>query len=165
MELEDTALSYDEWKSSGYYVRRGEKSKLRDALGQAQFTADQVIRYLPGGGTVTRWEEELKSKPKPEPKPTRREPPWVRDERKRAERGNRIETLWEKADARARAKKTPFGVVEDFDSFVRESGMLPDLGRRTVFAINDPLEMHFMNVADKHGILDAVIDGEEGDYY
>lgn len=74
-------------------------------------------------------------------------------------------TMWERsADASSR-KGTPWGVVEDFDSFVREAGMMPDLSNRPRFAINDPLEMHFMNVADKHGILDAIIDGEYEDYY
>lgn len=44
MTLEDTALSYDEWKASGFYIKRGSKSKSRDVLGVPQFTADQVCR-------------------------------------------------------------------------------------------------------------------------
>lgn len=68
---------------------------------------------------------------------------------------------WERSASRAQAKGTPWSVVEDFDSFVREAGMLPDLSRRTRFNITDPLEMHFMNVADKHGILDRILDGED----
>jgi len=77
----------------------------------------------------------------------------------------RTQTHWEQSAARAQAKGTPWGVVEDFDSFVREAGMLPDLSRRPIFNITSPLEMHFMNVADKHGILDSIIDGDEDDFY
>jgi len=66
---------------------------------------------------------------------------------------------------KANAKGTPYGVVEDFDSFVREASLLPDLNRRTVFAVRDPLELHFMNVADKHGVIDAILSGYEEDYY
>jgi hypothetical protein len=73
-------------------------------------------------------------------------------------------TLMERSSARAHAKGTPGGVIEDFDSFVREAGMLPTM-RRRVFAISSPLEMHFMNVADKHGILDGILDGDEDDYH
>lgn len=74
-------------------------------------------------------------------------------------------TMWEKCDDAARRKGTPAGVVEDFDSFVREAGMLPDLNGRTRFNVTDPLEMYFMGVADKHGIFDAVLDGEDEEYY
>jgi hypothetical protein len=74
-------------------------------------------------------------------------------------------TMWERSAARARDKGTPFGVVEDFDSFVREAGMLPDLSRRTRFAINDPLEMRFMEIADKHGVMDRFIFGDDEDCY
>jgi len=58
---------------------------------------------------------------------------------------------------RAQQKGTPFGVVEDFDSFVREASMLPD-GRPVRMSINNPIEQHFMNVADKHGVLDEILD-------
>lgn len=77
----------------------------------------------------------------------------------------RTKTFIEDCSDKARAKGTPFGVVEDFDSFVREASMLPDLSRRTVYAINDPLERYFMDVADKHGIIDGIIDGDFDDYY
>jgi len=81
LELEDTALSYDEWKASGYYVMKGQKSRHRDILGVPQFTADQVCNF----GQYRTHREECASK--------------------------------------AQAKGTPWGVVEDFDSFVREAGM------------------------------------------
>ena len=77
----------------------------------------------------------------------------------------RHKTMWEDCADAARKKGTPWGVVEDFDSFVREAGMLPDLSRRARFNVTDPLEMYFMDVADKHGIFDAVLDGDEDDYY
>jgi len=75
------------------------------------------------------------------------------------------ETTWGKHAKKAESKGTPWGVVEDFDSYVREAGMLPDSSRRTIFAINSPLEAHFMNVADKHGIFDCMEDDRDEDYY
>lgn len=39
---EDTCLSFDEWRSSGYYIIKGSKSQFRDALGIPQFTIEQV---------------------------------------------------------------------------------------------------------------------------
>lgn len=122
MELEDTAMSFQEWSDSGYKIIKGSKSQFRDILGVPQFTIDQVQKL-----------------------------------------GERPASSWEEADRRARAKGTPWGVVEDFDSYVREAGMSPDLSRRPTFRINDPLEQHFMNVADKHGIFDAM--DYEDDYY
>jgi hypothetical protein len=74
-------------------------------------------------------------------------------------------TLWEQSADRAQAKGTPWGVVEDFDSFVREAGMLPGNASRVRFAINDPLEQYFMGVADKHGILDRVLDYDGDEDY
>lgn len=47
--------------------------------------------------------------------------------------------------------------IKNFDDFVEECGMLPD-GKEPDFAITNPLEMHFMRVAYKHGIIDAMID-------
>lgn len=44
-EIEDTACSYNEWRKQGYYVRKGQKSRFRDALGVPQFCLDQVITY------------------------------------------------------------------------------------------------------------------------
>ena len=126
MDLEDTALSFQEWSDAGYKILKGSKSPHRDIMGVPQFTADQVVRAGSQRGARTHWEE---------------------------------------CAAKAKSKGTPWGVVEDFDSFVREAGMSPDLNRRTVFAISNPLEQHFMNVADKHGILDAILDGHEDDYY
>lgn len=40
----DTCLSYNEWKQCGYYVRKGSKSYFRDALGEPQFTIEQVAK-------------------------------------------------------------------------------------------------------------------------
>ncbi len=122
IDLEDTALDWDEWKSSGYIVKKGSKSRVRDPLGVPQFMADQVVKKGDYSGK-THWEE-----------------------------------------CAERCKDVPWGVIQGYDSFVREAGMMPDLHRRPTFAINDPLEMRFMEVADKHGILDAIIDGEMDDY-
>lgn len=72
-------------------------------------------------------------------------------------------SLWEHCTDRSRAKGTPWGVVADFDSFVREAGMMP--GNSPTFAVNDPLERHFMEVADKHGVLDAILDDDRDDWY
>jgi len=41
-ELEDTAMSFEEWKMAGFMVRAGQKSRLQDACGRPQFTLDQV---------------------------------------------------------------------------------------------------------------------------
>lgn len=114
-------MSFEEWSASGYKIKKGSKSRLRDAMGLPQFTSDQVVRYEPRTRKNT-------------------------------------ETIWESSTRKARAKGTPFGVVEDFDSYVRERGMLPDLNSRVVYAISDPLERHFMKVADKHGIFDGMED-------
>jgi hypothetical protein len=123
LKIEDTALEYEEWKASGYFVKKGCKSRIRDPLGSPLFMADQVVK------------------------------------------GSSNKTHWEECSKRSKTKGTPWGVVEDFDSFVREAGMMPDLNRRTVFAINNPLEHHFMNVAEKHGIIDGICDGYGDDYY
>lgn len=74
-------------------------------------------------------------------------------------------TFVEDCSDRARAKGTPFGVVEDFDSFVREASMLPGNSRHVRYAVIDPLEQYFMEVAWKHDIIDGVLDGEFDDYY
>lgn len=50
--------------------------------------------------------------------------------------------------------------IRTFDDFVEESEMLPD-GREPDICITDPLEQFFFDVADKHGIIDRLIDGEE----
>lgn len=73
-----------------------------------------------------------------------------------------METNWEKSAGKC--KNVPFGTVAGFDSFVREAGMLPDLSRPVRFAINDPLERHFMEVADKHGVLDQILDEDYDEY-
>lgn len=114
LELEDTALGYDEWKASGYFVKKGSKSRIRDPLGVPQFMADQVVK---SGSDKTHWEE-----------------------------------------CAERCKDVPWGVVTGYDSFVREAGMMPDLNNPPIFAINDPMERHFMEVADKHGIIDEILD-------
>lgn len=56
VELEDTAMSFGEWKSAGYFVKKGSKSKSRDPLGVPQFTADQVMK-IGGRSGKTHWEE------------------------------------------------------------------------------------------------------------
>jgi hypothetical protein len=125
MNLEDTAMSFQEWSDAGYRIKKGSKSRSRDILGVPQFTIDQVFR--------------------PD------EPPAY---------------SWEEADKRARAKGTPHGVIQDFDSFVREAGKLPDLINRPKFKVSDPVEMHFMDIADKHGVFDRMFqEWEEDDHY
>lgn len=47
--------------------------------------------------------------------------------------------------------------IRTFDDFVEETKMLPSL-TPVDFSVTDPLEQHFFNVADKHGIIDALLD-------
>lgn len=47
--------------------------------------------------------------------------------------------------------------IRNFDDFVEESKMLSD-GNEPEFAITNPLELHFMHVADKHGVIDEICD-------
>ena len=44
---DDTALSFDEWKDSGFSVRKGEKCQSFDVLGIPQFTRLQVQKTNP----------------------------------------------------------------------------------------------------------------------
>lgn len=44
---EETAMSYDEWALCGYFIRKGEKSEIRDILGIPQFTIEQVEKKKP----------------------------------------------------------------------------------------------------------------------
>lgn len=62
--IEDTAMSYTDWKENGFYVKKGSKSRIRDALGAPQFCVDQVISYEPEGKRFIR--EELEKIPKEE---------------------------------------------------------------------------------------------------
>lgn len=52
-------------------------------------------------------------------------------------------------------------VIRNFDDFVEEAGMLPDLSAPAEIHISNPLELYFMQVADKHGILDRILDQDE----
>ena len=133
----DHALSWDEWKGSGFYIRKGEKAACFSPDGKALFLPSQVNQKGGYKSNSPRNEGEHYS----------------------------TETFWEKSANKSQAKGTPWGVIEDFDSFVREAGILPDLSNRPRFAINDPLEMYFMDVADKHGVIDSVLDGDYDDYY
>lgn len=38
----DTAMTFEEWKEAGYWVRKGSKSELRDINGVPQFCIEQV---------------------------------------------------------------------------------------------------------------------------
>lgn len=134
----DHALSWDEWKNSGFYVRKGEKASCFSPDGLALFLPSQVNQREKYKQTSYRSGSSNYS----------------------------TETFWEKSANKSQAKGTPWGVIEDFDSFVREASRLPDLSNRPRFAINDPLEMYFMDVADKHGVIDSVLDGDyEDDCY
>ena len=55
-------------------------------------------------------------------------------------------------------------VIRNFDDFMEEAKMLPDFNDPPVFAISNPLEQHFMNVADKHGVLDEILQDIDGIY-
>jgi hypothetical protein len=44
---DDTALSFEEWKDSGWSVREGEKAKIFSIEGIPQFTRDQVRKINP----------------------------------------------------------------------------------------------------------------------
>lgn len=50
--------------------------------------------------------------------------------------------------------------IRNFTDFVEEAGMLPD-GREPDINITNSLERWFVNVADKHGVLDEILDGDE----
>ena len=44
--LEDTACTFADWREAGYFVRKGQKSRDRDALGQAVFTLDLSLIHI-----------------------------------------------------------------------------------------------------------------------
>ena len=60
--------------------------------------------------------------------------------------------------------KTKKVTINNFEDFVEESKKLPDLDRLLNFNL-DPLEQHFFNVADKHGIIDRMLDADYDDEY
>ena len=127
-KIEDQVMAYDEWKTCGYYVMKGQRAHSFDGAGIAQFRFDQVTKIIP---------------------------------RKSAREYHKLptKTFHQECSERALRKGTPQHVVEDFDSFVREAGMLPT-DKRVIFNIRNPLEQYFMNVADKHGVLDQILDPE-----
>ena len=45
--IDDSAMSFDEWSNIGYHVKKGERSELSDALGIPQFTMNQVRKINP----------------------------------------------------------------------------------------------------------------------
>lgn len=51
-------------------------------------------------------------------------------------------------------------VIRNFDDFVDEAKMLPT-GEDVRVDIRNPMEQYFMDVADKHGVLDEIIDGDD----
>lgn len=50
-------------------------------------------------------------------------------------------------------------VIRSFDDFVEEAGMMPTLDDEISWQLN-PLEQYFMDVADKHGVIDEILDGD-----
>ncbi len=46
-DVEDSAMSFDEWKSCGYAVKKGEKFHCQDILGVPQFLLTQVRKINP----------------------------------------------------------------------------------------------------------------------
>lgn len=45
--IDDSAMSFDEWSAIGYAVKKGEKAHSFDPLAVAQFTLDQVRKINP----------------------------------------------------------------------------------------------------------------------
>lgn len=45
--IDDSAMSFEEWSEFGYHVKKGEKSEISDALGVPQFTMNQVRKINP----------------------------------------------------------------------------------------------------------------------
>jgi hypothetical protein len=39
------ALTYDEWKSAGYFIKKGERSQQKNRQGEPTFTRDQVEEW------------------------------------------------------------------------------------------------------------------------
>lgn len=56
------------------------------------------------------------------------------------------------------------GVIQNFDDFAFEAGMLPDLSSPPIFRLT-PLEHHFMEIADKHGVIDQMLDDMDYEDY
>lgn len=59
--------------------------------------------------------------------------------------------------------KTRRSTIRNFDDFVEEAKMLPD-GHEPDINITNPLELRLMEIADKHGILDQILD-PDSDFY
>jgi len=45
--IDDSAMSFDEWKEFGFTVRKGSKADIFDMLGKPQFTLNQVQKTNP----------------------------------------------------------------------------------------------------------------------
>lgn len=45
LEMDDTAMSYEEWSNAGYYLIKGSKSSGKDALGIPQFNQSQTRKF------------------------------------------------------------------------------------------------------------------------
>lgn len=137
-----TKRTFREWSDDGYKIIKGSKSIGRNENGECLFSDEQVIRFPKKQGFVST------SSPL---SPTSRE----------SCDGNGIAQCCESA----RIKGTPYGVIEDFDSLVREASRPPVLGRSPIFSVTNPIEAYFLDVADKHGIIDRMYDEwENGDY-
>jgi len=54
--------------------------------------------------------------------------------------------------------------ITSWDEFIRETKMLPD-GREPKFNITSPLEQHLFGVADKHGVMDQVLNEDFNEDY
>lgn len=54
--------------------------------------------------------------------------------------------------------------IRNFDDLVEESKKLPDLNQRRIIP-SSPLEDYFLKTAEKQGITDALIEGEDYDEY
>lgn len=48
-------------------------------------------------------------------------------------------------------------IVRNFEDFHQEAKMMSDLSGQPIFHVDSPIEQYFMDVADKHGVLDEMI--------
>lgn len=50
--------------------------------------------------------------------------------------------------------------IRTFDDFVEETKMMPN-GTPVDFNVTSPLEQYFFDAADKHGVIDQLLDGDD----
>ena len=110
----DHALTFKEWSSSGYWIKKGSKAHDFDPNGEARFLPCQVRESFQSQGGYSR-----------EPSRT------------------------------CNARPPKDGVVRNWDDMVGYAKLLPGAGSPT-FSLS-PLESHFFAAADKHGVMDELL--------